>query len=57
MERRGQSRKRIFRLPNAPPRDHLILPKIKENKALVLDSALFNKRDYAADERLWSDRY
>jgi hypothetical protein len=57
MERRGQSRKRIFRLPNAPPRDHLILPKIKENKALVLDSALFNKRDYAADERVWSDRY
>jgi hypothetical protein len=28
-----------------------------QNKALVLDSALFNKRDYAAAERLWSDRY
>ena len=28
-----------------------------QNKALVLDSALFNKRNYAAAERLWSDRH
>ena len=30
-----------------------------ENKALVLEAfdALFNKRDYAAAERFWSDRY
>jgi hypothetical protein len=28
-----------------------------QNKELVLDSALFNKCDYAAAERLWSDRY
>ena len=30
-----------------------------ENKALVLEAfdTLFNKRDYAAAERLWSDRY
>jgi predicted SnoaL-like aldol condensation-catalyzing enzyme len=31
----------------------------KENKALVLEAfdTLFNKRDYAAAERFWSDRY
>ena len=31
----------------------------KQNKALVLEAfdTLFNKRDYAAAERLWSDRY
>jgi predicted SnoaL-like aldol condensation-catalyzing enzyme len=30
-----------------------------QNKALVLDAfnALFNKRDYSAAERFWSDRY
>jgi predicted SnoaL-like aldol condensation-catalyzing enzyme len=30
-----------------------------ENKALVLEAfdTLFNKRDYAAAERFWSDRY
>jgi predicted SnoaL-like aldol condensation-catalyzing enzyme len=30
-----------------------------QNKALVLDAfnTLFNKRDYAAAERFWSDRY
>jgi predicted SnoaL-like aldol condensation-catalyzing enzyme len=30
-----------------------------QNKALVLEAfdALFNKRDYAAAERYWSDRY
>jgi len=30
-----------------------------QNKALVLEAfdALFNKRDYAAAERFWSDRY
>ena len=30
-----------------------------QNKALVLDAfdTLFNKRDYAAAERYWSDRY
>ncbi|MFZ2107324.1 MAG: nuclear transport factor 2 family protein [Roseiarcus sp.] len=30
-----------------------------ENKALVLEAfdTLFNKRDYGAAERLWSDRY
>jgi predicted SnoaL-like aldol condensation-catalyzing enzyme len=31
----------------------------KQNKALVLEAfdTLFNKRDYAAAERFWSDRY
>ncbi len=31
----------------------------QENKALVLEAfeALFNKRDYGAAERFWSDRY
>jgi predicted SnoaL-like aldol condensation-catalyzing enzyme len=31
----------------------------EQNKALVLEAfeTLFNKRDYAAAERLWSDRY
>ena len=31
----------------------------EENKGLVLEAfdALFNRRDYAAAERLWSDRY
>jgi predicted SnoaL-like aldol condensation-catalyzing enzyme len=31
----------------------------KQNKALVLEAfdALFNKRDYTAAERFWSDRY
>jgi predicted SnoaL-like aldol condensation-catalyzing enzyme len=31
----------------------------EENKTLVLEAfdALFNKRDYAAAERFWSDRY
>jgi predicted SnoaL-like aldol condensation-catalyzing enzyme len=30
-----------------------------QNKALVLEAfdTLFNKRDYAAAERFWSDRY
>jgi hypothetical protein len=28
-----------------------------QNKALVLALALFSRRDYAAAERLWSDRY
>ena len=33
--------------------------KQEENKALVLEAfdTLFNKRDYAAAERYWSDRY
>jgi len=37
-------------MPNTTP---------KQNKALVLEAfdTLFNKRDYAAAERLWSDRY
>jgi predicted SnoaL-like aldol condensation-catalyzing enzyme len=31
----------------------------KQNKALVLEAfdTLFNRRDYAAAERFWSDRY
>ena len=31
----------------------------EQNKALVLEAfdTLFNKRDYAAAERFWSDRY
>jgi predicted SnoaL-like aldol condensation-catalyzing enzyme len=31
----------------------------EQNKALVLEAfdMLFNKRDYAAAERYWSDRY
>jgi predicted SnoaL-like aldol condensation-catalyzing enzyme len=31
----------------------------KQNKALVLEAfdMLFNRRDYAAAERFWSDRY
>ncbi len=31
----------------------------EQNKALVLEAfdTLFNKRDYAATERFWSDRY
>jgi hypothetical protein len=31
----------------------------KQNKALVLEAfdTLFNKRDYTAAERFWSDRY
>ena len=31
----------------------------EQNKALVLEAfdTLFNKRDYAAAERYWSDRY
>ena len=55
--------------PTLQPRDGLIHSKIKEtdmtkttpeqNKALVLEAfdTLFNKRDYAAAERFWSDRY
>ena len=33
--------------------------KSEQNKALVLEAfdTLFNKRDYAAAERFWSDRY
>ncbi len=32
---------------------------LEQNKALVLEAfdTLFNKRDYAAAERFWSDRY
>ena len=31
----------------------------EQNKALILEAfdTLFNKRDYAAAERFWSDRY
>ena len=33
--------------------------KTERNKAIVLEAfdTLFNKRDYAAAKRLWSDRY
>ena len=60
---------RLFRLSVHPSRDDLIDDLIKEtdmtrttpeqNKAIVLDAfdTLFNKRDYAAAERFWSDRY
>jgi predicted SnoaL-like aldol condensation-catalyzing enzyme len=32
---------------------------LEQNKALVLEAfdTLFNKRDYAAAERFWTDRY
>ena len=32
---------------------------LEQNKALALEAfdTLFNKRDYAAAERFWSDRY
>src|SRR5579863_5108204 len=55
-------------LPDDPPRGRSIHPKLTEtdmtrttpeqNKALVLEAfeTLFNKRDYAAAERFWSDR-
>src|SRR6202171_2166827 len=57
------------RLPDHPPRGRSIHPNLREtdmtkttpeqNKALVLEAfeTLFNKRDYAAAERFWSDRY
>src|SRR5260370_2344252 len=57
------------RLPDDPPRGRSIHPNLKDtdmtkttpeqNKALVLEAfeTLFNKRDYAAAERFWSDRY
>ena len=60
---------RLLRLPDLPPRNGLIPSKAKEidmtkttpaqNKALVLEAfdTLFNKRDYAAAELFWSDRY
>ena len=60
---------RLLRLPHGPPGRGLIRPNPKEtdmtkttpeqNKALVLEAfdTLFNKRDYAAAERFWSDRY
>src|SRR5271168_4515468 len=56
-------------LPDVPLSGRSIHPKLREtdmtrttpeqNKALVLEAfgTLFNKRDYAAAERFWSDRY
>src|SRR6266480_2899517 len=57
------------RQPDDPPRGRSIHPNPKDtdmtkttpeqNKTLVLEAfeTLFNKRDYAAAERFWSDRY
>jgi predicted SnoaL-like aldol condensation-catalyzing enzyme len=37
----------------------MTITSLEENKALVLEAfdTLFNKRDYVAAERFWSDRY
>jgi predicted SnoaL-like aldol condensation-catalyzing enzyme len=59
----------VFRRPDDTPRGRLIHSTLKEtdmtkttpeqNKAIVLEAfgTLFNKRDYAAAERFWSDSY
>jgi predicted SnoaL-like aldol condensation-catalyzing enzyme len=46
-------------VPPQPKESKMAKTTPEQNKALVLKAfdTLFNKRDYAAAERLWSDRY
>src|SRR6516164_6407948 len=55
------SKKNLHGLRTLRERQEIFMSKTipEQNKALVLEAfdTLFNKRDYAAAERYWSDRY
>jgi hypothetical protein len=48
-----------YRLSSFFMEDNMTITSPEQNKALVLEAfdTLFNKRDYAAAERFWSERY